>query len=431
MKKSLYAFFIGMLLLVSLANFVSSEAICDNEADVVLVIDHSASITPQKLSQIKNSSKDFVDLFNSSTQKIGLVQFSVFGDLLSSLTNNFNVVKNQIDTITIQAQTNMGDGIQKATEEIVDNGRNNVLQYMVLVSDGLPTAMLNQSGDFVSCASAPPASNCTNYALEKAQEAKDEGIILYTVSADNSSTFGNDFMKQVASDDSKYFSSPEFANLEEIYTQIATEICVKGADLNVWDDSDTEEILVDEEIIFYTNYTDTENNLSITNASCQIAFDLDSGYGPWNNMSYNSSLGLFSYTDSFSEDGTFDFKVTCSAPDYETLTETDNFTIKKENTEDDPKDRDKTSYYDLYGNNFCEPLWSCGQWSECDNGAKTRVCEDRNFCGTNYLKPMESAGCFSNQTEPQTSNFNWLWLIILVLMALILIVTLVVILMRR
>ncbi len=49
------------------------------------------------------------------------------------------------------------------------------------------------------------------------------------------------------------------------------------------------------------------------------------------------------------------------------------------------------------GVNYTEPecfeSWSCGFWSQCVDGIKTRLCYDLNNCGTENLKPSESASC--------------------------------------
>ncbi len=41
----------------------------------------------------------------------------------------------------------------------------------------------------------------------------------------------------------------------------------------------------------------------------------------------------------------------------------------------------------------CVPSWNCGEWSECADGIKARVCTDSNGCGTAEGKPDETTGC--------------------------------------
>lgn len=42
---------------------------------------------------------------------------------------------------------------------------------------------------------------------------------------------------------------------------------------------------------------------------------------------------------------------------------------------------------------ICKPQWKCNQWSKCVNGYKTRTCIDYNRCGTNAGKPVTSQRC--------------------------------------
>lgn len=45
----------------------------------------------------------------------------------------------------------------------------------------------------------------------------------------------------------------------------------------------------------------------------------------------------------------------------------------------------------------CSERWTCGQWSECTDGQRTRTCIDHNGCGTEYFKPGETTGCITEQ----------------------------------
>lgn len=430
MKKLMFVFLIATLLLASVGNFVASEALCDKDVDVILVIDKSASIPDSQFQIVKDESINFLNLLNSSNQKIGLASFARRGELNAGLSYNYLQIATTIMFMTKQGGgTNMGEGISEAHKEFLSNGRN-VPKYIILTSDGLPNVMTNSTGDAINCPTGP-FSDCVDYALDEAQSAKSDGVTIFTIGNNiPNASFQENFMKQIASDDEKYFASVNFSNLEEIYTQIGTEICTQEAELIISDDSDDEEILINESINFYAEYTDENTGATIDNATCQIAFDFGSGFGPWNNMSYDSTSEFFIYEDSFDENGTFEYQIICSAPGYETLTDVDEFTIGKNNNPPH-NDDGKTSYYDLYGNSLCQPQWVCGQWNECDNGVRTRVCEDQKFCGTNYLKPIESTGCSLSVEGNPEKSFSWLWLIILVLIALILIVVLVMILLKR
>jgi len=74
---------------------------------------------------------------------------------------------------------------------------------------------------------------------------------------------------------------------------------------------------------------------------------------------------------------------------------------------------------------YCEPLWTCGGWSECNDDVQTRNCEDANSCEFSYNKPGETIGCSEVQVlekEPETNVVLWVLLGLLILLILILIV---------
>ena len=65
----------------------------------------------------------------------------------------------------------------------------------------------------------------------------------------------------------------------------------------------------------------------------------------------------------------------------------------------------------------CVEEWDC-KWSSCANGASTKVCTDKNNCGTEFTKP-------ASETKKCTASFftilgPWTWLILIVLVLAIL-----------
>lgn len=58
----------------------------------------------------------------------------------------------------------------------------------------------------------------------------------------------------------------------------------------------------------------------------------------------------------------------------------------------------------------CVPNWSCTSWSACLNGEKTRSCQDLNNCGTNLNKPSTKVKCTMPSPppiEPETCEEKW------------------------
>ena len=85
--------------------------------------------------------------------------------------------------------------------------------------------------------------------------------------------------------------------------------------LSIWDDTDTTEKEIDENIYFYANYTNSSNGVSLnSNGICRIWFeDTDT----WVDMRYNSTTLLYEYNRTFSEAGMYSWKVNCSKPEYQ------------------------------------------------------------------------------------------------------------------
>ncbi|MBN2203170.1 MAG: hypothetical protein JW700_03220 [Candidatus Aenigmarchaeota archaeon] len=52
----------------------------------------------------------------------------------------------------------------------------------------------------------------------------------------------------------------------------------------------------------------------------------------------------------------------------------------------------------------CQERWTCSDWSTCDNGIQTRVCEDQNSCGTNSREPFTSQPCTAGENEKASAG---------------------------
>lgn len=124
--------------------------------EIVLVIDTSGSMdwdvegnetyynSKKRLTIMKKVAGEFVDKFkkdiNDNKVKIGLVKYSSKGSVVHQINNNFNQIKNTINSneLTADGGTNIGDGLRKAYH-MLDNS-NGSDKYIVLMTDGVPTA---------------------------------------------------------------------------------------------------------------------------------------------------------------------------------------------------------------------------------------------------------------------------------------------------
>jgi len=130
-------------------------------------------------------------------------------------------------------------------------------------------------------------------------------------------------------------TEPECSNVSYVngtaifnVTHFTSYVTAGNSEMIIWDETDTgmpyaDKIKYkDEDVKFFANYTKKTNGNPITGATCYINFT-DSNNG----MTYNSTTALYEYTRQFSQNGTFNWNVTCSASGFQTLTTNDTVVI--------------------------------------------------------------------------------------------------------
>lgn len=130
----------------------------EDQKDVVLVLDTSGSMdwdingnetsntSHKRISIMKNTAIDFIDKIDQDKKtKIGLVQYSYGVDDSKSVSNgNTDKLKQTINSMNADGATNIGEGLRKAYHMFDNNnGRD---KYIVLMSDGFPTAFTAEKG---------------------------------------------------------------------------------------------------------------------------------------------------------------------------------------------------------------------------------------------------------------------------------------------
>jgi uncharacterized protein YegL len=196
--------------------------------DIILIIDRSGSMTIEnRISAAKNAAKEFIDLIDLSVHRVGVVDFS--SDVkYFPLTNDAQAVKNYIDTLSANGGTATGDAVKKATE-ILANHREEAQPTIVILTDGDATL---------------PSGNAYEYAKQSATEAKDAGIVFYSIallgSNDNPDTSGpNLLLKEMATTAHHHHFVLGTVGLADVYRSIANEIGIASAyDLVITDTVD-------------------------------------------------------------------------------------------------------------------------------------------------------------------------------------------------
>lgn len=214
------------------------------ELDVMLIIDRSGSMEDPgngetKMYYAKNASAGeggFIDQLNQTRDWVGIVSYSyssgswwdtrwyALKDLtLQSWSDSYETVKSTINGLEtgFLVYTNIGHAIHLATEELTrEDLRPNAKKVMILLTDGIA----NVREDGRDCGEYG-CSEAWNYAIDKANEAEENGITVYTIGfGEDSSYFNATLLEEMASEDGRYYHAAYGEELVDIYLAIAEEI---------------------------------------------------------------------------------------------------------------------------------------------------------------------------------------------------------------
>ena len=179
----------------------------DKQADVVLVIDRSTSMTTDnKLEAAKQAALDFVDGVDPAQVRIALVALSSTAQRIQGLTSDQAALRDAINALPSERGTNLVDAFEMAQLELTGAGaRPGVAHVIVFMTDGR-----HRTG--------PPIADI--YPMVAA--AKSAGIEIFAIAL--GSDADDVLLGQIASDASHFYDSPTPAELAEIYRQIAGRI---------------------------------------------------------------------------------------------------------------------------------------------------------------------------------------------------------------
>jgi len=183
---------------------------CDEDIDLMLVLDRSGSIDSSELATLKTAAKAFVDALVPSADgvHIGMVSFSSAATLDQELTGVGQDVKDKIDLLSSGGLTNLEDALLDAAAELAsvrDRDDSTVPDFIVLITDGAPTTS-NMGGDHAANATAA------------ATAAKAAGIEIFVVGVGTTGSTATYLETSIASTDppEHYFDAADFDDLEAI-----------------------------------------------------------------------------------------------------------------------------------------------------------------------------------------------------------------------
>ena len=184
---------------------------CNDELDLMLVLDRSGSIDAGELTTLKNAANAFVTALAPTAPgvHVGQTSFASNGSLDLHLTDDETAAHTAINALASTGLTNLFEGISLAMDEL-DNlhahERPTVKDVMIIITDGNP----NQPD------SVP---NAEAVAKAEADAARAAGIEIFVVG------IGGDvdatYLQTIADDNSHYFAAADFDDLQAVLTAIA------------------------------------------------------------------------------------------------------------------------------------------------------------------------------------------------------------------
>ncbi len=195
---------------------------CEVPTDVVLAIDVSGSMNndggnpPQPITSVLQAAGAFAQRMRDGDQA-ALLTFATQAVMLEPLTGNIAQVAREIAEISIdpaeeRGTTNTGDALYTGMRELLSPRHNSeARKVMVLLTDGLATA---------------PGENPESYALQAAQQVKQNDISLFTIGL--GTQVNMEFITNLASSPKQAYRAVSSSQVDSIYRTITSEICEDG-----------------------------------------------------------------------------------------------------------------------------------------------------------------------------------------------------------
>ena len=159
------------------------------------------SVTILSSELVKSASKDFVDKLDNQ-DRVAVVRFGSYAQVTQDLTSNKNDVKNAIDNIGSEGGTAIHTGIDEATQQLTEEGREDAMKIITILTDGQ-----NDVGP--------------NPVTTSAQQAKDLNYTIFTIGLTN--FVDENLLRSIATKPEYYYYS-DFNMLDEIYQELSNKI---------------------------------------------------------------------------------------------------------------------------------------------------------------------------------------------------------------
>lgn len=213
---------------------------CIVPSDVAMMVDRSGSmaadggIPPEPLESAKAAASSFVQSLGTH-DRVALITYATTPTLDASLSSDHEQIQETIMKLALHTKgiqyTDLAAALRTATMEILSERHNaDARQVIVLMTDGDVTRPVNPATGKRDVVYAE------NQARKAAEEAKQIGIIVYTIGFgklfDNGGTEETNrnmgLVKELATDAEHSFFAPTITELERVYESISQGLCEDG-----------------------------------------------------------------------------------------------------------------------------------------------------------------------------------------------------------
>lgn len=175
------------------------------QADIVLVLDTSASMAGAKLEAARAAAQTFIALVNLPRDHAAVAAFDADGRVVAGLTGNRGALRAALDGLGAGEGTRIDRGLAVALGEIQSvRGRRDARPVIVLLTDGRPSG------------------GTATDAIRAAERARAAGVTVFTIGL--GADVDGELLVGLAGDRSRYSFAPDAAALEAIYRRIAEGI---------------------------------------------------------------------------------------------------------------------------------------------------------------------------------------------------------------
>ncbi len=229
-------------LVSSIGSISGGDSLC-SDIDLIFILDRSGTMSIKdatlpsganvtRLEAVKFSTKNLIDLLPQGTNtRVGIVSYTNYGlaKIDQSLTSDFALAKNAVDSIQIGDMTAIGEGIKKAIDELQANGNNNK-RIFVLLTDGL--ANENPPGWIPPSNWTPPAgtwNTAEKYALYEAYVARTFSSInptnIYTIGVGYNTSLNVNLLRAIATKSGGNYFYAGTTSIEAMFDEIGATTC--------------------------------------------------------------------------------------------------------------------------------------------------------------------------------------------------------------